>query len=181
MSVWKHTHLADISNYGSADAAWDGPSVDPPSPKLSLNTITNDPNNSEVPRDLSIQTSLSGSEPSVSSNSRSQPVYADSAPALSLLDLPAALILEIFSHFEARDLCVVACVSSQFRHLSSESARWKDFFCQRWIPPMLSSNRSSSAREREKDSAIQPPCNWRDLYLKKEDRARAIMGRYIPS
>ena len=176
MSVWKQTHAADVSQYGSADAAWDGPSVDPSSPNISLDTITDNRNSSEALRDLSVQTALSGSDSPAFTSSRSQPVSADSPPGLSLPDLPAALILEIFSHFEARDLCVVACVSLQFRHLSAESARWKDFFCQRWIPPTLLVNRPVSA----KDGQVQPHCNWRDLYLKKEDRARAIMGRYIP-
>eukprot|EP01018_Ginkgo_biloba_P019508 Gb_13592 [translate_table: standard] len=82
------------------------------------------------------------------------------------LDLPPVLISEIFMHLDARDLTIVSCVCTVFWKLSSDCNGWKDFYCDRWeIPP---SSKPSGA----------PQKSWRELYLDREARSKAFMGRY---
>lgn len=93
----------------------------------------------------------------------------------SLVDLPPVLILEIFAHIDARDLCIASCVCSTFQRLAAESFRWKDFYCQRWLPPALG---NVSVGKNLGDDFLVTGRRWRDLYLEREVRARAFQGRF---
>jgi hypothetical protein len=60
------------------------------------------------------------------------------------LELPPALILEIFQHLDARALCLLSCACVLFRRLASDSYGWKNFYCERWGLPASSRNHGGS-------------------------------------
>lgn len=86
------------------------------------------------------------------------------------LDLPPVLIAEIFKHFDPRELSVVSCVCSLFRHLSSDSHGWKDFYCERWGIPTASTSKDAVS--------VLPEKTWRELYVAREARSKAFLGRF---
>lgn len=88
----------------------------------------------------------------------------------TFLDLPPALIAEVFKHLDARELSVVSCVCSLFHGLSSDSHGWKDFYCERWGNPASSTSKDASPVLSEK--------TWRDLYVAREARSKAFLGRF---
>ncbi|KAI5062503.1 hypothetical protein GOP47_0023042 [Adiantum capillus-veneris] len=90
--------------------------------------------------------------------------------ASSFLDLPPALITEIFKHLNARELSLVSCVCSLFRGLSSDSHGWKDFYCERWGNPVPGVSMDADPVFSER--------TWRDLYVARETRSKAFLGRY---
>lgn len=81
------------------------------------------------------------------------------------LELPPALTLEIFSHLDARALCLLSCTCSLFRRLASDSHGWKDFYCERWGLPVT-------------PAALSPAKSWRELYMAREERCKVLMGRF---
>lgn len=81
------------------------------------------------------------------------------------LELPPALILEIFSHLDARTLCLLSCSCVLFRRLASDSHGWKHFYCERWGLP-------------DPPAAPSPSKSWRELYMAREERCKVLMGRF---
>eukprot|EP00250_Pteridium_aquilinum_P034910 c8305_g1_i1 orf=363-2009(+) len=95
-------------------------------------------------------------------------IAASMSPSRSVfLELPPALIAEIFKHLDARELSVVSCVCSLFRGLSSDSHGWKNFYCERWGNPVPNTFRDASSEK-----------TWRDLYVAREARSKAFLGRF---
>lgn len=93
-----------------------------------------------------------------------------SPPKSAFLELPPALIAEIFKHLDARELSVVSCVCSLFHGLSSDSHGWKDFYYERWGNPTTSTSKDVAPTLTEK--------TWRDLYVAREARSKAFLGRF---
>lgn len=91
-------------------------------------------------------------------------------PKSALLELPPALIAEIFKHLDARELSVVSCVSVLLHRLSSDSNGWKDFYYERWGNPTPSTPKDASHMLSER--------TWRDLYVAREARSKAFLGRF---
>ncbi|CAN6443138.1 unnamed protein product [Victoria cruziana] len=86
-----------------------------------------------------------------------------------ITDLPPALVSEILHHLDAKELGIAACVCSLFKRLVSEHYRWKEFYCERWgLPP--AGSRHSGLQETQS--------SWKDLYIEREGRSRALLGRY---
>ncbi|GLJ52011.1 hypothetical protein SUGI_1105600 [Cryptomeria japonica] len=88
----------------------------------------------------------------------------------SFLDLPPVLIAEIFNRLNPRDLSMVSCVCILFRRISSDSHGWKEFYCERWGLPAPCKPSESSALPLEK--------SWRELYVEREARSKAFLGRF---
>lgn len=88
----------------------------------------------------------------------------------SFLDLPPVLIAEIFNHLSPRELSMVSCVCILFRRISSDSHGWKEFYCERWGLPAPCKPSESSALPTEK--------SWRELYVEREARSKAFLGRF---
>ncbi|MCO5580293.1 hypothetical protein L7F22_034159 [Adiantum nelumboides] len=88
----------------------------------------------------------------------------------SFLDLPPVLITEIFKHLNARELSLVSCVCSLFRGLSSDSHGWKNFYFERWGNPVPGTSTVDDPAFSER--------SWRDLYVARETRSKAFLGRY---
>lgn len=88
----------------------------------------------------------------------------------SFLELPPVLISEILNHLNARELSIVSCVCVLFRRISSDSHGWKEFYCERWGLP--------AHRKPSETSAMPPEKSWRELYLEREARSKAFLGRF---
>ncbi|KAJ7571529.1 hypothetical protein O6H91_01G165700 [Diphasiastrum complanatum] len=86
------------------------------------------------------------------------------------LDLPPVVILEIFSHLDARELGIISCVCSLFRRLASDSNGWKEFYCERWGLPVPCASKP--------DIHTLPGKSWQELYMAKEARCKALLGRF---
>lgn len=98
------------------------------------------------------------------------PVAEDGTIGCVFLELPPALILQILTYLDARELCVVACVCSLFRRLAFDSHGWKDFYCERWGHPAPSGSGESAL--------ALPGKHWKELYVAKEARSKSMMLRY---
>ncbi|KAG0579528.1 hypothetical protein M758_4G103300 [Ceratodon purpureus] len=85
------------------------------------------------------------------------------------LELPPALILEIFQHLDARALCLLSCACVLFRRLASDSHGWKNFYCERWGLPASPTTGALST---------SPEKSWRELYMAREERCKVLMGRF---
>eukprot|EP00897_Mesotaenium_endlicherianum_P005817 jgi/Mesen1/5263/ME000263S04370 len=125
----------------------------------------------------------------------------------SIVDLPPALIQEVFGGLDARCLSVVSCVCHLFRRLAADSYGWRQSYCERWEPPPASasalrkggggggrggsgggkgreegSSPSAAAASRGADddtaSCHVPGARWKEMYLDREMRSRAMLGRF---
>uniref|UniRef100_A0A0D6R1I0 F-box domain-containing protein n=1 Tax=Araucaria cunninghamii TaxID=56994 RepID=A0A0D6R1I0_ARACU len=86
------------------------------------------------------------------------------------LELPPVIIAEIFNHLNPRDLSIVSCVCRLFWRISSDSHGWKEFYCERWgLPVPLKASEMS---------ALAPEKSWRELYVEREARSKAFLGRF---
>jgi len=86
-----------------------------------------------------------------------------------ILELPPALILEVFTHLDARALCILSCACVLFRRLASDSHGWKDFYCERWGLPAVSTIGAVGK---------SPEKTWRELYMAREEKCKVLMGRF---
>eukprot|EP00249_Psilotum_nudum_P021627 c28180_g1_i1 orf=318-2015(+) len=162
---------ACIGTSGVADEAWN--ETVPPSVKRSSSL-----DNTSIPRQQRnrcvfraagvMGSSMLDLQPSIAGGCA---IVGKTVPGSVFLDLPPVLILEIFKHLDARELSTVACVCSVFRYLASDSRGWKDFYCERWGLPASSASDGTSA--------ILPDKAWKDLYVARELRSKAFMGRFI--
>ena len=94
--------------------------------------------------------------------------HAD-ADRCHFLELPPALILEIFHNLDARALCLLSCACVLFRRLASDSHGWKNFYCERWGLPAIPTTGALFA---------SPERSWRELYMAREERCKVLMGRF---
>lgn len=142
------------SKCGVADDAWNGPSsgLESYQPGLLLPVVRKDPGGD------------------VSGGRGVLLAVAEDFSRCIVMEMPPALILEIFTHLDARELCIVSCVCSLFRRLASDSHGWKDFYCERWGLPAPS--RSEGVTESLTGKS------WRDLYVDREWRSKALTGRF---
>lgn len=87
----------------------------------------------------------------------------------SFVDLPPALISEIFNFLDPRELGVVSCVNTSLYRLASEHNVWQEFYQERWGHPAISVN-------------LGPGCSneksWKELFVEREFRSKSFMGRY---
>lgn len=88
----------------------------------------------------------------------------------SFLELPPVLISEILNHLNARELGIVSCVCVLFRRIASDSNGWKEFYCERWGLP--------APQKPSETCALSPEKSWRELYLEREARSKAFLGRF---
>lgn len=88
----------------------------------------------------------------------------------SIIDLPPALVTEILHCLDPKDLGVVCCVSTLLQNLASEHHRWKEFYCERWGLPLITSASPGSGLPGEK--------TWKDLFVERERRSKSFMGRF---
>ncbi|EFJ35258.1 hypothetical protein SELMODRAFT_79926 [Selaginella moellendorffii] len=102
-----------------------------------------------------------GARPQHQVSSSSGGSYAH-PPECRIIDLPPVVILEIFRHLDPRELSVVACVCPLFRILASDSHGWKEYYCERWGLP----------------GAVAPAHEWKQLYVARETRCKALLGRF---
>lgn len=104
------------------------------------------------------------------------------AAEFPILDLPAPLVQEIFQHLDAHDLSVVSCVCKAFHQLAAESQKWENLFTERWGAPLTlaPAGRPSRPKAVVDDAGGEevPARTWRSLYLDREIRSRAMLGRY---
>lgn len=84
---------------------------------------------------------------------------------LSITDLPSALISEILSCLDPKDLGIVSCVSTIFQRVASEHHAWKHFYCQWWGLPTAS-------------LAVDDDKSWKEIFVEREFRSKTFMGRY---
>lgn len=96
--------------------------------------------------------------------------YIDHNSNCSFLELPPVLISEILNHLNARELGIVSCVCVLFRRISSDSNGWKEFYCERWGLP--------APQKPSETCALSPVKSWRELYLEREARSKAFLGRF---
>ncbi|KAJ8446180.1 hypothetical protein Cgig2_015951 [Carnegiea gigantea] len=54
----------------------------------------------------------------------------------SITDLPPALVSEILSCLDPKELGIISCVSTTLHKLASDHYAWKDFYCERWGLPI---------------------------------------------
>eukprot|EP01018_Ginkgo_biloba_P038234 Gb_38061 [translate_table: standard] len=87
----------------------------------------------------------------------------------SFLDLPPVLISDILNRLNARELSIVSCVCVLFRRISSDSNGWKEFYCERWGLP---------APRKPSETSALPEKSWRELYVEREARSKAFLGRF---
>lgn len=88
----------------------------------------------------------------------------------SFLELPPVLISEILNHLNARELGIVSCVCVLFQRIASDSNGWKEFYCERWGLP--------APQKPSETCALSPEKSWRELYLEREARSKAFLGRF---
>ncbi|KAL3680645.1 hypothetical protein R1sor_023601 [Riccia sorocarpa] len=161
-------HEATRSNYGAADAAWNDTES---APSAVVGPPATHKSSSDVNRGR--QSRFGGNSTGASGSKNSKDLALSLAVATArcvFLDLPPALILEIFTHLDARELAVISCVCTLFRRLSSDSHGWKDFYCERWGLPSPSAVGGSNQ--------ILPGGHWRELYVAREAASKAMMGRF---
>lgn len=141
---------------GAADDAWNDNTPVPASVPASTIVISNKPSYSKaVKADTLVRQSSSSSQADVD--------------RCHFLELPPALILEIFQHLDARALCLLSCACVLFRRLASDSHGWKSFYCERWgLPASPTAGALSALLEQ----------SWRDLYMAREQRCKVLMGRF---
>lgn len=167
-------HEASKTAYGAADAAWnDTGSVPPPPPSSSLGVPPFSYQSIGVTRGRQNKGGGNSASPGASGSKNSKDLALSLAVAAArcvLLELPPALILEIFTHLDARELAVVSCVCTVFKRLSSDSHGWKDFYCERWGLPAPSSRGGAYL--------ALPGKHWRELYMAREATSKAMMGRF---
>lgn len=139
--------------------------------------------NTPVPVPVSVPAKVSSSTPVVLNklsyckvvkadtlaNKNSQVLEADSDHC-HFLELPPVLILEIFTHLDARALCLLSCTCVLFRRLASDSHGWKNFYCERWGLPAIPSTGVLGIST--------PGKSWRELYMAREERCKVLMGRF---
>lgn len=88
----------------------------------------------------------------------------------SITDLPRALVSEILYRLEAKELGIVSCVSTLLNDIASDHHGWKDFYCERWGLPFCSNFSLNSTSPGQK--------SWKELFVEREHRSKAFMGRY---
>ncbi|ONK67460.1 uncharacterized protein A4U43_C05F290 [Asparagus officinalis] len=81
-----------------------------------------------------------------------------------ITDLPAALVSEIFHCLDAKDLGIVACVSTLLNNLATNHLGWKKFYFERWGPPSSPSPDSGKS--------------WNELFVERQLKSKCFMGRY---
>lgn len=142
--------------YGAADDAWNDSTATnadvPTSTTATLVKPARVKHEKEVNVDTNKDKEVSGIDP-------------DHSP---FLELPTALVLEIFTHLDARVLCIISCACTLFRRLASDSHGWKDFYCERWGLPAASSPGALTVSAK----------TWRELYMEREERSKVLMGRF---
>ncbi|CAM6093738.1 unnamed protein product [Calypogeia fissa] len=162
---------------GAADAAWNETGSSPSSATKFATVIS--ASSPLIRGSGSRQTKGGSNSGSSSSRGSSQakagppclpPTGEDGKLGCVILEVPPALILEIFTHLDARELSVVACVCSLFRRLASDSHGWKYFYCERWGLPASSGS--------EESPLALPGKHWKALYVAKEVRSKSMMLRF---
>ncbi|PIN03926.1 Cdc4 and related F-box and WD-40 protein [Handroanthus impetiginosus] len=87
----------------------------------------------------------------------------------SFADLPPALISEILNFLDPRELGIVSCVNTSLYRIASEHPLWKEFYHERWGPPVTPVD-------------LGPGCPneklWKELFVEREFRSKTFMGRY---
>lgn len=87
----------------------------------------------------------------------------------SITDLPSALVSEILQFLDAKELAIVSCVSTLLHKLASDHHGWKEFYCERWGLPLRAICPASGAPDEK---------SWKDLFVERDFRSKAFMGRY---
>ncbi|KAK4370666.1 hypothetical protein RND71_010141 [Anisodus tanguticus] len=87
----------------------------------------------------------------------------------SITELPPALISEILNCLEPKELGIISCTSTLLYRIASEHHVWKEFYCERWGPPILQAPIGAENSEEK---------SWKELFVEKEFRSKTFMGRY---
>lgn len=88
----------------------------------------------------------------------------------SITDLPPALVSEILSCLDPKELGIISCVSTTLHKLASDHYAWKDFYCERWGLPIAKPANVGLADEK----------TWKELFVEREFRSKTFLGRYTP-
>ncbi|KAG0460909.1 hypothetical protein HPP92_021206 [Vanilla planifolia] len=88
----------------------------------------------------------------------------------SITDLPSALVSEILHCLDPNELGIVCCVSTILHNLANDHYRWKEFYCERWGPPL--------AIAATPGLVIPVHKSWKDLFVEREQRSKSYMGRF---
>ncbi|MQL71736.1 hypothetical protein Taro_004052 [Colocasia esculenta] len=80
----------------------------------------------------------------------------------SITDLPQALVSEILCRLDAKELGIVSCVSTLLHSLASDNKGWRQFYCERWGPPVCSMPFGTELPEEKA---------WKDLFIEREFRS----------
>ncbi|KAL2485529.1 F-box/WD-40 repeat-containing protein [Abeliophyllum distichum] len=86
-----------------------------------------------------------------------------------ITDLPRALISEILNCLDPKELGIVSCVNTFLYRIASEHHAWKRFYCERWGHPVAPENLESGHSDQN---------SWKELFVERELRIKAFMGRY---
>lgn len=149
---------------GAADDAWnDNTTITTPVPA----TLPAAATTLVVPHKLSYSKAVK--QPHTLVNNKSSNPSQPDPDRCHFLELPPALVLEIFSHLDARALCLLSCTCPLFRRLASDSHGWKDFYCERWGLPVTATTTGT---------LNSPAKSWRELYMAREERCKVLMGRF---
>ncbi|RZC79127.1 hypothetical protein C5167_003345 [Papaver somniferum] len=87
-----------------------------------------------------------------------------------IIDLPAALVSEILLWLDAKELGIISCVSTLLQKLAADHQGWKNFYAERWGLPLGPISLDSATVQKEK--------SWKDLFVDREFRSNAFMGRF---
>ncbi|TXG73428.1 hypothetical protein EZV62_002007 [Acer yangbiense] len=88
---------------------------------------------------------------------------------LSITDLPPALISTIFNGLDPKELGIVSCVSTTLCSVASEHHVWKQFYCERWGLPIVSTPLGAGFSDEK---------SWKELFVERDFRSRTFLGRY---
>ncbi|PIA53297.1 hypothetical protein AQUCO_00900106v1 [Aquilegia coerulea] len=84
----------------------------------------------------------------------------------TIIDLPPALVSEIFQCLDAKELGIVSCVSTLLHSIASEHQGWKKFYFERWGAPFGPTLLGSSEN------------SWKDMFVEREFKSKTYMGRF---
>lgn len=138
-----------------------------PSASSKTNSHKKSPNKSVIPKIVSAFPSKKAETKSGSTGNDNASPNGDHR---SFTDLPSALVSEILRRLDAKELGIVSCVSTLLHSLASDHQGWKDFYCNRWGPPLGLTASPVSGSPNQK--------SWKELFVEREFRSNSFMGRF---
>ncbi|XP_026663023.2 F-box/WD-40 repeat-containing protein At5g21040 [Phoenix dactylifera] len=138
-----------------------------PSASSNPNSNKKSPNKSVIPK---LVCGLPSKKAETKSGSKGTDHASPNGDHRSFTDLPSALVSEILRRLDAKELGIVSCVSPLLHSLASDHQGWRDFYCNRWGPPLDLNAPPVSGSPNQK--------SWKELFVEREFRSKSFMGRF---